>query len=227
MRHHLSFVSLLLAASVACSTTEPATAPTSGAKGPPPSAEPSPVAHAAPVESAGLDTPPGTSAPAAPTAVSDPGAPAAISSVNDLTLALLRELEAEKTNVFFSATSLRTALGMTALGAQGATLEEMAQALHVNPDPRVNVTEAQREGAEWKRAAGIAKLHIANRLFVQRELPLAPAFTAKLRAATTPMSVSKTSSPLPSRAARTSIVGSPTRPNSASTSSCRPARSLR
>jgi serpin B len=101
---------------------------------------------------------------------------------NELTLGMLRALRKEKGNVFFSSTSVRTALGMTALGAKGATLDEMAKALHVSADAAQNVDSAKKETASWRAAAGKAELVIANRLWIEKAFALEPAFTTQSRA---------------------------------------------
>src|SRR5262252_7047601 len=107
-----------------------------------------PGAVSAPVPAAGE---PKQEAPA-PTPAAE-GAPG-----NALTLAMLHALRGEKGNYFFSGASLRGALGMTALGAKGATLDELAKALAVDPDPAKNAAAAKAEGQAWKSAGGKAEL---------------------------------------------------------------------
>ncbi len=112
---------------------------------------------------------PSTSKPTAST-----GTPA-----NELALNLLQALKSEKGNVFFSSASVRSALGMTALGARGKTLDEMAEALHVSADPAKNVADASKESTAWKAAAGKAELAIANRLWVEKTFAPEAAFTTQ------------------------------------------------
>jgi serpin B len=100
-------------------------------------------------------------------------------SANDFNLAFLRALEAENENVFFSGASLRTALGMTALGARGQTLDEMVRVLALKPDPEANASEARSEAERWKAAAGKAQLLVANRLFIETSLVVAPTFLSQ------------------------------------------------
>jgi serpin B len=169
MRLPLLSAPLLLALVTACAASEPAKRPA-----PPLAAEPPQAAS----EASPAPAPSSTTAPA-PSAPETPATPAATTSVNELTVTLLRALESEKGNVFYSATSLRTALGMTALGARGKTLDELNRAMYLAPDPAANAAAAKREGEEWKRAAGKAELNIANRLFAQRGLTLASEFTAR------------------------------------------------
>lgn len=92
---------------------------------------------------------------------------------------VLRSLHGEKGNLFFSGTSLRTALGMTALGARGKTLDEMAQTLGSDPDRAKNAAAAKAEVDAWKQAAGKAELVIANRLWVASNYSLEKSFLAE------------------------------------------------
>lgn len=100
---------------------------------------------------------------------------------NDLSLKVLSNLRGEKGNVFFSATSLRGALGMTALGAKGSTLEEMAKALAFEADPAANAAAAKKEVAAWKTGAGKAELAIANRLWVDKAFAVEKTFTTQAK----------------------------------------------
>jgi len=102
--------------------------------------------------------------------------PTAKAGNNELTANIMRALRGEKGNVFFSATSMRGALGMTALGAQGKTLEEMVQALGIASEPEKNAAAAKAEGTEWKQATGSAELTIANRLWVEKSFSLEKPF---------------------------------------------------
>lgn len=166
---------LVLALTTACTAAEH-TGPESQAPHPTQAAIAHETASAVPAQpapnSAGSDATsqgPSSGAPGAE-------ARAPITSQNDFTLAMLRALEKERDNVFYSGTSLRSALGMTALGAKGDTLSEMTAALAVEADPAANVASAKREAAEWKRAAGKTELHIGSRLFVERSFALAAPF---------------------------------------------------
>lgn len=109
-------------------------------------------------------------------------APSSSNPRNELTVRLLNVLRAEPGNVFFSAVSLRDALGMAALGAKGSTLDEMVRALQLEPDPSKNVAAAKQELAEWRRAAGRAELAIANRVWADATFRINPAFQAQTRA---------------------------------------------
>jgi serpin B len=125
----------------------------------------------------------GGDALAAPAQAAPPGQTsarlAADPAGNELAMGALHVLARDPGNLFFSGTSLRDALGMTALGADGPTLAELATALHLDPDPGGNVTGARAEAAAWKRAAGAAELAIANRLFVENRFGLDPTFAQR------------------------------------------------
>ena len=113
------------------------------------------------------------------TAANAPAFPAS-SPENELTASLLRAFTAEKGNVFFSGASLRGALGMTALGAKGKTLDELAKTLSLDPDPAKNAAAAKAERAAWASAAGKAQLSIANRAWMARAFPIDKAYAAEV-----------------------------------------------
>lgn len=152
----------------ACGTSEP---PPQAPAAPPPPPAPAEVAPPA-APDAGSEAKPAAQPSAAPSLpASSPG--------NELSLAMLRALRAEKGNFFLSGASLRGALGMAALGAKGKTLDEMAQALRVEADPAKNAGAAKAEASAWRAAAGKAELVIANRLWVERAFPLEKTFSTQ------------------------------------------------
>ena len=126
--------------------------------------------------SVGAGTVSSASSPPADPMPADPPPPP--ETENAVTLAMLHALGAEKGNLFFSAVSLRAALGMTALGARGATLDELTKALALDPNPAKNAAAANAERLAWKSAAGRANLAIANRLWVEKVFPLDATFLA-------------------------------------------------
>ena len=108
----------------------------------------------------------------------------AAQAVNALGLDLHRQMPKEG-NVCLSPYSIQSALGMTYLGASGATQEEMAQVLHFPKDKaalgesfaalNAALVEAQEKSAKQvaqsKKYGGPSealKLHVANRLFGQK-----------------------------------------------------------
>jgi len=136
---------------------------------------PPPGAIAAP--SAGADAGSGATAdtPAAPPAIS----PAEQLASNTFTLRLYSNLakKAPGTNVFVSGTSLRSALGITYLGARNATAREMGAALSFG-DPSTVAVHAKEEIAAWQAARGKADLVVANRAWVEKSLAVDAHFAA-------------------------------------------------
>ena len=114
-------------------------------------------------------------APAAPPAIS----PAEQLAANTFTLRLYSTLakKTPSTNVFVSGTSLRSALGITYLGARNATAREMATALSFGDASTVAV-HAKEEIAAWQAARGKADLVVANRAWVEKTLSVDAHFAA-------------------------------------------------
>ncbi len=136
-----------------------------------PPVPPAPVATADTQVSDVHALPAPTEPPKTPKPASAPSTPG-----NEFAMSMLHALHGEKGNVFFSGESLRGALGMTTLGAKGPTLAEMAQTLHVDPDPAKNAANEKAVLAAWKQAAGKAELVIANRLWVENRFALDKTF---------------------------------------------------
>lgn len=104
-----------------------------------------------------------------------------VSRANDFGFALYGELRRQKGNVFFSPTSIRNALGIAYLGANGATASEMAKAMHLDADAAASADVAHDELAMWSWAKGAASLAIANRLWTDSKFtPKAPFANAVL-----------------------------------------------
>lgn len=72
---------------------------------------------------------------------------------------LYKQLAAEKGNHFFSPFSIVTALAMTSAGAAGQTDAEMAQVLHLDPDPAKRHVEC----ASWARSLNTARSFLFKR----------------------------------------------------------------
>ena len=102
---------------------------------------------------------------------------ASASPTNVLTLRLMHQLQLEAGNVCFSAASLRMALGMVALGAEGETLNQMVNTLVLEREPARNVAAAKDQALTWRQGAGSTVLSIANRVWVQKGYTLNSAFT--------------------------------------------------
>jgi len=86
---------------------------------------------------------------------------------NQFALDLYRQLRSQEGNLFFSPSSISTALAMTYAGAAGETEVEMAKTLHV-PMPQDELHEGMRAlQASWAKAGqeqGV-RLNLANRLW--------------------------------------------------------------
>jgi len=94
------------------------------------------------------------------------------------------ELAANKGNLFYSPLSIAAALSMTRSGARGATVEQIARVLHVDPADK----SADQHFAELvkklisKSGKNAPELAIANRLWPDRAAKLAPAFVSRTKA---------------------------------------------
>lgn len=106
-----------------------------------------------------------------------PDVASAVDATNGLALDLYRRLAAAKSgNLFFSPSSISTALAMTYLGARGKTAAEMAETLHFSvPQDRLHhgyMHLIRRLGATD------CQLRIANRLWGQETFEFLPEFIA-------------------------------------------------
>ncbi len=97
-------------------------------------------------------------------------------SANGFTPGFFDALDKESGNLCFSGSSIRTALGMAALGARTETLAEFVDVLGIDADPSKNAADAKDEAARWRNAARAAELTVANRLWVEADYPLVQAF---------------------------------------------------
>lgn len=175
----LTVGSVAALATGACGGEPPPQAPAAAPAAPPAPAPvatgPAPTATAAAPATAPSDA--ASPAPRAGAASPLPGG----SASNEASLALHRALKGEPGNLFFSGTSMRTALGMTALGAKGATLDEMVKALALPADAAQIASAGKAEAAAWKAAAGKAELVIANRLWLDKGASLEKPFVAQAK----------------------------------------------
>lgn len=137
---------------------------------------PMPVAPAEPAPPPAVDAAaPDAAAPAAPEATMPKGPDA-------FTFRLYAALGAKKGNLFYSGTSLSSALGMTTLGAKGETKKEFDETLGLPADEAAHVAQAKAEAAAWKASAGKSELAIANRVWVDKKSVLEPAFVKSAEA---------------------------------------------
>lgn len=97
---------------------------------------------------------------------------------NACTLRLFGSMRKTPGNLFFSGTSLRTALGVAYLGARGETAREMAAALSLPHDASAAAVQAKEENAAWQAARGNAELVVANRAWIEKTLPIDARYAA-------------------------------------------------
>ncbi len=93
-----------------------------------------------------------------------------IARENQFAARLYRAISAKDAgNVFLSPPSLRLALGMAFVGANGTTAEEIAKATELAPDPLKTRDSAKSELAAWRALAGKdVELSVANRLWGEK-----------------------------------------------------------
>jgi serpin B len=121
--------------------------------------------------------------PAPPTALSPAPGPEAAAATNAFALELFKKLVvgANGKNVFFSPFSVASALGMTAVGARGATADEMAAVLHLaaaGPEPHAALGRLVRALLGAKLEGG--ELKIANALWGQQGWRFDPDYLARV-----------------------------------------------
>jgi len=100
---------------------------------------------------------------------------------NDFACAMYGELRQRPGNLFFSPFSIRTALGMTQVGAKGETAAQMREALRTSSsDEALDVASA--EIIQRLNAAGGGKdeIAVANSLWGQDDAPLLPGFRDRI-----------------------------------------------
>lgn len=97
---------------------------------------------------------------------------------NAFTLRLYGAMRKTAGNLFVSGTSLRSALGITYLGARGQTAREMATALALPRDASAAAAHAKEENAAWQAARGKAELVVANRVWIDKTVSLDARYAA-------------------------------------------------
>ncbi len=122
----------------------------------------------------------------------------AASAINSLGIDLLHQTGRPDANTVLSPYSIETALAMTYSGADGATRDEMARVLHLQPDAmqvannfaalQRLLNEAVQRSAEFQdsmKKSGVTNdaitLDVANRLFGQQGYDFRPAFLDELK----------------------------------------------
>ncbi len=105
----------------------------------------------------------------------------AASSVNDFALDLYRKLAADEGNLFFSPTSISTALTMTWAGAKGETARETANVLHLGSDPGKVPADFSQLLASLNKDDSAFTLNIVNRLWGQESFPFETSYTTLIK----------------------------------------------
>jgi serpin B len=97
---------------------------------------------------------------------------------NEFALALFEQLRAKEGNLFFSPYSISDALAMTAAGARGETLEQMAKTLHLSADPAQVAPAFQKliETLNGDPKFRTYQLSVANALWGQKGYHFLPEF---------------------------------------------------
>lgn len=162
------------------------------AKTTPPVATAAPVTTSRPAPTASASAAPATTgnavaskpedapAPAdAPPAASDSDRQADARAANAFTLKMLGRTKKEKGNVMVSGTSLRQAFGAAYVGAGGATAKEIAATFGFPDDAKKAASAARAEIDAWQKARGQgAELSVANKIWVDKALPVKPGYSA-------------------------------------------------
>lgn len=102
-------------------------------------------------------------------------------SVNEFAVDLYRELAAGDGNLFFSPTSISTALAMTWAGTAGGTAEEAAVVLHLGSDRQQVLADYSQLLAGLAGNDTTFTLNVANRLWGQTGLPFHSSYLTEIQ----------------------------------------------
>ena len=116
--------------------------------------------------------------PAGPPAGLAPAEAAVVEGNNQFGLELYQQIRGTEGNLFFSPSSIHTALAMTYAGARGDTATEMAQTLHYRPGREFFENYGKVIGRTNAGKDAKYKLHIANALWLQHDKPFLKPFLA-------------------------------------------------
>lgn len=169
MRSLLPALAALSSFALGCNGSTP---PTPLPEAPAASEAAAPSAAPEPAASASATSEP--SAPSAPSALDD------VARSNQLAARLHQGIVAkDKGNVFTSPTSLRLALGVVYVGAEGETAKQIASALSLSEPASATADAAKSERDAWAGLASPAvELSVANRLWGDKATKLEPEFLA-------------------------------------------------
>lgn len=161
----------------------PAPAPTPTAKNDAPVTPPAPNPNAndaADPEAKASKTEDAPAPPDAPPPASDADRQNDTKAANAFTLKMMaRAGKKDRGNLMISGTSLRQAFGAAYVGANGATKTEMASAFGFPDDTKKAASAARAEIDAWQKAKGQgAELSVANRIWVEKSMPVKPAYAS-------------------------------------------------
>lgn len=92
---------------------------------------------------------------------------------------MVRAGKKDRGNLMVSGTSLRQAFGAAYVGSNGATKTEMATAFGFPDDAQKAASAARAEIDGWQKAKGQgAELSVANRIWVEKTMPVNPKYAA-------------------------------------------------
>lgn len=168
----------------------PPTAPQPTAVTPPPATTPAPAmtskndapttapAEEAPKEAAKDEVPPPADAPP-PASDADKQDDTKAANAFALKMMVRAGKNAKSGNLMVSGTSLRQAFGAAYVGANGTTKTEMATAFGFPDDAKKAASAARAEIDGWQKAKGQgAELSVANRIWVEKTMPVNPKYAA-------------------------------------------------
>lgn len=95
---------------------------------------------------------------------------------NQFAFDFFKQIKDQSGNFFFSPYSISTAFSMTAAGAKGSTASEMWSVLHYRPDEFAAMKQLRETLTINRQLERDPELHVANALWVQKELPILPEF---------------------------------------------------
>ena len=116
--------------------------------------------------------------PAGPTSALPADQAAAVAGCNDFGLALYGQIRGEKGNLFFSPSSIHTALAMTYAGARGNTAAQMAKTLRYGKGEAFFAAYGKVIGQTSAGEDARYELNIANALWLQHDKPFLAPFLA-------------------------------------------------
>src|SRR5690606_4768060 len=120
--------------------------------------------------------------PNAPPPASDADRLADTRAANTFTVKMLQNAgKKDRSNLMVSGTSIRQAFGAAYVGAGGATKQEIATTFGFPDDAKKAAAAARAEIDAWKKAKGQgAELSVANRIWVEKTMPVKPDYASRV-----------------------------------------------